>query len=142
MPRGIYIRSPKELKRLRAAMKQNHQAHVNPEAALNRAFSNYRIHAREKSLEFSITKVQFKELASQPCTYCGSKPSNVTTAQSGDQFVYNGLDRRDNSQGYTKDNSVTCCRTCNWMKSDLSVSEFITKVYQIAEWSELCQLQY
>lgn len=38
---------------------------------------------------------------------------------------YNGIDRIDDSIGYTIDNCVTCCRTCNWAKGNKDYSEFL-----------------
>jgi hypothetical protein len=39
-------------------------------------------------------------------------------------FRYNGIDRKDNSKGYTLENSVTCCLNCNYAKGQLSLEEF------------------
>lgn len=49
-----------------------------------------------------------------------------------DEFKYNGVDRVDNSIGYTDDNCVSCCKICNNSKSALDLSEWkkwIEKVY-------------
>ena len=39
--------------------------------------------------------------------------------------VLMGIDRKDNTLGYTLENSVPCCPTCNFAKRGLSVIEFI-----------------
>jgi hypothetical protein len=39
-------------------------------------------------------------------------------------YTYNGVDRIDNSIGYTKENCVPCCTICNWAKSNRGVDEF------------------
>jgi len=35
-----------------------------------------------------------------------------------------GVDRVDNTKGYTKENCVPCCKICNRLKSDLTKEEF------------------
>lgn len=52
------------------------------------------------------------------CWYCGD---NTRT----------GLDRVDNSQGYSDANSVACCFRCNFLKADHSVSLFLDKMKKI-----------
>ena len=44
---------------------------------------------------------------------------------------YNGIDRLDNSKGYEKENTVTCCGICNKMKLTLTLKEFIEQCSQI-----------
>jgi hypothetical protein len=56
-----------------------------------------------------------------PCFYCGS---------SYDERL-NGLDRIDSSKGYTDDNTVSCCSTCNCMKSSLPLNSFLYHVLKI-----------
>jgi hypothetical protein len=52
-----------------------------------------------------------------PCYYCKSQKENEV----------NGIDRVDNSKGYTKDNCVSCCQFCNRMKLIYHPDFFITK---------------
>lgn len=33
-------------------------------------------------------------------------------------YFYNGIDRLDNTKGYTPENSVACCKHCNSLKGD------------------------
>lgn len=40
----------------------------------------------------------------------------------------NGIDRVDNSKGYTSDNCVPCCWACNNAKKNNSSSEFLAWV--------------
>jgi hypothetical protein len=83
-------------------------------------FSAYRNGARIRNIEFSLTYKIFLRLWQYPCFYCGSEIENI------------GLDRVDNSQGYTKDNIVPCCTTCNFMKRTMGVDEFISHCRKIA----------
>ena len=48
-------------------------------------------------------------------------------------LIYNGLDRKDNNIGYSLDNCIPACHTCNRMKMDLSYDEFMTKIKQTYE---------
>lgn len=74
---------------------------------------------------------EFVEMSQKNCFYCDSSPSNKYTGQCGDEFIYNGLDRIDSSLPHIKSNCVPCCRTCNIMKSDLSVSDFLKHIKKI-----------
>lgn len=40
------------------------------------------------------------------------------------QYVYNGVDRKDNHVGYTYDNCLPCCGACNHMKGKKLYAEF------------------
>lgn len=44
----------------------------------------------------------------------------------GWRLIYNGIDRIDNAKGYTIENSVTCCKRCNFAKRNMSYDEFIS----------------
>lgn len=83
-------------------------------------FKSYSNRARVRNLEFSLTENQFYELLSQDCHYCGDEQSY-------------GIDRKDSSVGYTKENSLPCCKMCNFMKRDLDYDLFIDKVKKIVE---------
>jgi len=60
-------------------------------------------------------------LIRQPCYVCGC-------AATLRQF---GIDRFDNSQHYTVENSRPCCWFCNKMKSRHDIDVFLAKVEQI-----------
>lgn len=40
-------------------------------------------------------------------------------------YWYNGVDRVDNTKGYTLENCVTCCAEANYAKRALSYADFI-----------------
>ena len=42
----------------------------------------------------------------------------------GDGLLYSGIDRIDSNDNYTKENSVPCCRICNYAKSNMDVNDF------------------
>lgn len=82
-----------------------------------------------KHKEFTLTFEEFKIIISNNfCHYCGRElifhkhsrdwGKNLTRAYQ--------LDRKDNSIGYTFENSIPCCWTCNRLKSDIfTYNEFI-----------------
>ncbi len=58
-----------------------------------------------------VWQLSFDEWACQimkPCHYCG-----------GSLGIGVGLDRKNNDIGYILTNTVPCCGTCNWVKSDI-----------------------
>ena len=82
----------------------------------------YKRHARERGYEWSLTREQVFAIVSQPCSYCGKEGG--------------GIDRRDNSLGYTVSNSVACCGLCNRWKSNMTLCDFLEHAFAIANWSE------
>jgi hypothetical protein len=82
----------------------------------------------------------FFKLTQLTCHYCGAMPYqiySVKNATSNGNFVYNGLDRIDNSKGYDLDNVVTCCGICNTMRSTLSVKDFYNHIIKILNNKEI-----
>jgi hypothetical protein len=104
------------------------------EAAFNYLVHHLKRRAKEKGLEYTLTNDQVFELTKQSCFYCGGEPHQEKKVINGNgNFVYNGLDRIDTKRGYTIDNVVPCCGTCNHAKALLSKDEFrilIRKIYQ------------
>jgi len=100
----------------------------------NSVHHTYELRAAKNHLVWELTDDKFDELTRGDCYYCGCPPANVASRSSlhGD-FVYNGIDRKDNLKGYTTDNTVSCCGICNKMKRDLSVEEFLSRVLRIAK---------
>jgi len=96
---------------------------------------------RDSALDFET----FYALSQQDCYYCGAPPSNQTNIASGKakgvgrslyqkargSFIYNGIDRVDNTRGYTKDNIVPCCKRCNVAKNNMSLQEFLTWIERL-----------
>lgn len=99
---------------------------------VNRVFGNYRSSARKKSHSFELSKEEVARLMDAKCHYCGESPSNSYSVPSHTITVYQGIDRVDNSKGYTIDNVVPCCIVCNKMKKAMGRSEFLLRVKTIA----------
>lgn len=82
-------------------------------------YRHYRSGAKKRNLEFSITLALFSELVNGSCFYCG-------------ETKFLGVDRLDNSMGYKIDNIVSCCKTCNFAKNTLPLSEFMAWIHKLA----------
>jgi hypothetical protein len=103
------------------------------QAAFNKLFNTYRRSAYNRGHEFLLTENQFKELTKGNCYYCGSPPKRSMLKHNvayGD-YVYNGIDRKNNSLGYVSNNCVPCCSECNLMKRKMSVNQFLEHMRKI-----------
>jgi hypothetical protein len=102
------------------------------ESAFNILFGAYKQKARERQLEFRLTKEEFQDLTKKDCYYCGKHPSQVfTRRRMYGSYTYNGVDRLNNSVGYTVENCVSCCKDCNWLKGAIDVDDFLDLVNRI-----------
>ena len=73
----------------------------------------------------NLTYEEFVEFTKvKECHYCGSRVYWAEYSIHVNGNSYN-LDRKDNRLGYTKDNCLVCCATCNRMKSDMSYAAFV-----------------
>jgi len=94
-------------------------------AAFNQLYGIYKTGAARRGYCWELTKEEFRAMTEASCYYCGTKPSQVNRPlRCNGGYTYNGVDRVDNSQGYTKDNTVACCGRCNLAKGQMSVDEF------------------
>lgn len=92
----------------------------------------YRSGAKQRNIEWGLSEDEFKSFIKMDCYYCGEKPSRYQTVSYRDDYeLVNGIDRIDSSKGYSVDNCVPCCNTCNLMKNILPKDIFLKKVYQI-----------
>ncbi len=78
-------------------------------------FLTYKGSAKSFGRSFELTQDEFKCFWQKPCFYCGDSIRTI------------GLDRIDSSKGYTFDNVVSCCATCNRMKLDSTLQNFIKR---------------
>jgi len=84
-------------------------------------FSTLKAQAKARHIYFDLTLEQFKSFWGWPCAYCGESIKTI------------GLDRIDSSKGYTVDNLLSCCGDCNYMKSDMSLDEFVERCRKIVK---------
>ena len=101
--------------------------------SFNSLYGLYRRMAEKRALTFELSLERFAELTQQNCYYCDRTPSNFHIRTRGNGvYQYNGIDRLDNNKGYEEGNVVTCCKRCNYMKTNMGLSEFLehlTKIY-------------
>lgn len=103
-------------------------------SATNNIFNVYRREAKKRNFDFLLDKDIFSKLLHQNCYYCGIVPSQIRNAKNiRSSMKYNGIDRLNSSIGYTIDNCVTCCSSCNISKMSLDHNEFFTLVKKIYE---------
>jgi len=82
------------------------------ESLYNQFLSTARDNNREVDLSYECF-VSFT--ATDECEYCGGPVCWSAYNVNENGSAYN-LDRKDNTKGYTKDNVVVCCTTCNRAK--------------------------
>lgn len=98
---------------------------------------------KDRYSDGDISFEMFLKLSSLNCYYCNSEPNGKyneslydarrsENAKVNGFFIYNGLDRIDQSKPHTIDNVVTCCKICNMSKRNMSHNQFlffIEKIY-------------
>lgn len=77
--------------------------------------------AAKRKLAFELTNHQYQKIRRKPCHYCGLHSKR-----------HIGIDRLDNSQGYTCVNSRPCCTACNMMKYKYSRDSFVAMCVAVA----------
>jgi len=101
---------------------------------MRKTIINYKANAKKRGLEYNLTEEQFKNITQKDCFYCGAKPNNISKhKRHNGSYIYNGIDRVDNTKGYIIGNAVPCCKRCNQAKKDYTLREFqdwIKKVYK------------
>ena len=108
-------------------------------ACVNTLYSEYKHGAMRRDLPFNISREYFSEMALSDCYYCGESPklrSDSRKNKMNGRVPLNGIDRVDNSLGYTEENSVPCCKNCNFMKLKMSEKDFVNHAEKIAEFQK------
>lgn len=93
-------------------------------------FCEYRSGARNRGIDFHLTPEEVKEMIKLPCHYCGGFSANKRRHKKQTEKL-NGIDRKDSSVGYTKENCVPCCSVCNYLKNNLSYDDFLDFIKRI-----------
>lgn len=118
-------------------------------------FTEYKSSAKKRGLEFSLSFDSLIKLSSLNCYYCNSPPTtfknryiNSKTKQITTEAIshgirpesidnatvyINGIDRIDNSKGYTPENSRACCFPCNRAKAQMTEEEFLDWAKRLVE---------
>ncbi len=83
----------------------------------------YKSNAKRRDLQFDLSIEDIKEhFWEKDCRYCGTSGTS-------------GIDRVDNSMGYVLSNAVPCCTTCNLMKAQMCVQDFVDHCRKVASFS-------
>lgn len=99
-------------------------------SAMNNLICSYLNGARQRGFSCSITRKTFAHLFSLPCYYCGILPFSIHKSHST-TFIFNGIDRVDSTKGYEDGNVVTCCKTCNIAKANMSLKNFLAWIKRL-----------
>jgi hypothetical protein len=101
----------------------------------------YKRNAKVRNLSWALSLTQFDALINGTCYYCDAPPSEhrLAARQRCRAVVlgYNGIDRLDNASGYTSENCVSCCSSCNFGKMQMTSLEFIEHARKIARKHEV-----
>lgn len=104
-------------------------------ASMTKAYNNYKSKSYRKGIQFDIDIFVFIHITQEKCHYCGQEPSNISSNPSRNgRYIYNGIDRVDNSKGYILDNIVPCCGNCNKAKLARTDTDFIEHCERIVEY--------
>ncbi len=82
-------------------------------------YYRYKSSAKARGLSFQLTFEEFVDFWQKNCFYCGDPIQKI------------GLDRIDNSQGYSITNVCACCQYCNRMKMAMTKEFFLDKIAKI-----------
>lgn len=116
-----------------------HKRNAFGESLFLKVYRYYTTNAQRRNLEFIIDRNSFKRLLEQNCYYCGTHPNRKINPPSSwskawkelNIYYVTGVDRVDPDKGYTLDNCVSCCKTCNKIKSTLTEKEFLNHITTI-----------
>lgn len=79
--------------------------------------------AKQRGKTWTLSIEEAFKLIISKCNYCNFNPVWPTSRV--------GIDRVDNSIGYTPDNCISCCFTCNSAKGDKTLDEFILWIKEV-----------
>ena len=114
-------------------------------ALLKVQYSHLKRRNNLKGFSDVISFDEFCTISKSPCKYCGLEHSkeiedrlNESKKQkrlSDHVLMCNGIDRVDSLKGYTKENSVPCCKYCNTDKNTMTDEEFYLWVRRVYEFN-------
>jgi hypothetical protein len=119
------------------------------ETSLNEKFAVCRNTARVRGFDFNLSIEEYKEIVKKECFYCAEPPKKYNRYFKQDGTLafnsykilqssidrawteINTVDRMDSNKGYTKENCVAACWSCNEMKMDTPIEDFFAKISKI-----------
>lgn len=102
-----------------------------------RYFLSYQYWAKKRNLIFELTLDDFAKLIVSNCFYCGVEPAIYLPHKKKSSALpekRNGVDRANSSEGYNKENCVSCCKVCNFAKNNLPLVEFQSWLRQLVQY--------
>jgi len=108
----------------------------------------YKQRARRDDLIWDIKRNEAISLFQSSCTYCGCPPGNqfnVYQTKKGRfrtknidrcsraAIMFNGIDRIDSKKGYMLNNTVACCKICNYAKGSMSYNAFMKWINKLVK---------
>jgi len=113
---------------------------ISGETQIKKKYYIYQQNAKRRGYEFTLTYEEFKEKLLGNCKYCGCEPDTPFTNSPNREFAHyimvNTLDRIDSDEGYTNENTVSCCKMCNSMKSDFRLKDWFKKMKMILDYNK------
>jgi hypothetical protein len=100
--------------------KRNSLQQHNRQQSLRGKYKEYKFSSKKRNIEFNLTLEQFETFLNKPCEYCGDIMDKI------------GIDRVDNTKGYTMENCVPCHEKCNKIKNKHDKKFFILKCIKIS----------
>ena len=108
---------------------------------MKQIFLRYKKQAEKRNLVFELHIEDFIDITQCNCHYCGATPSSFAPKKDlNGAYIGNGIDRKNNLEGYTKENSLPCCKHCNYAKRDRTYEEFIAWLRQANKYTENLQI--
>jgi hypothetical protein len=93
------------------------------------SYLNYKRNADLKQLNFELSKEEFYVIVKTECSYCGIMQEKG----------FNGIDRLVSTIGYIKENCVSCCAMCNFMKKCLDKQTFLNRIEHILSYNRFIE---
>lgn len=103
------------------------------ESTRNKLLCDYKNAARRRNLIWELTDSQTFKLFESNCKLCNLEPQTLKYKHSYGEYKYTGIDRIDNSKGYTTDNVQSLCKRCNVAKNNMTNQEFFEWIKRIVE---------
>jgi hypothetical protein len=112
----------------RAWKEKNRDSYLAQQRAYNKIYAQtpdgkyreYKGGATKRNYEWALSKEAFMTYWQKPCDYCGDPIETV------------GIDRIDNSAGYTADNTIPCCYICNRAKDTMTREDYMAHCRKVA----------
>ena len=114
-------------------------------ALLKVQYSHLKRRNESKGFTETLSFDEFRLLSKSPCKYCGIKHSKEIEDRLNESkknkrlsdhvLTCNGIDRIDSSLGYTKSNSVPCCKVCNFAKHTMNEDDFYNWIKRVYEFN-------